>query len=63
VSACAHPARVSRRLWVRGTRASSDWQPPVYVLRVTLCSHCGALQPDASNTDVVSETHPGEENS
>jgi hypothetical protein len=63
VSACAHPVSVSRRLWVRGTQASGEWQPPIYVLRVALCSHCGALQPDASNAEVVSPNREEEESS
>jgi hypothetical protein len=63
VTACAHPVSVSRRIWVRGTQASGEWQPPIYAVRVTLCSCCGALQPDASNSEVVSGNRGEEESS
>lgn len=52
---CAHPDPVSTLLWV--------WGPPNYGVKVLYCPECGALQPDASNSEVVSGNPREEESS
>jgi hypothetical protein len=63
MSGCPHPELVCRQIPVQGTRSALDWQSPIYSLRVLACSRCGALQPDASSSEVVSANRGEEESS